>query len=375
MMRPLVLSIALLAAHAACAQDALVLRSYEAAPAGDALDAGPQGIRVRTEAGVVVVGWDRVLRAPSALGVDEAQLARGRAIWRARTRVERGDRVLAEPILERLFAEPAARTGPTRLVVAEGLLRCRLARGATAAAVEPWLAWLDASAVREPNTAYAGRDWSARAGLAGVTDDATELCPQLPPMWLGTTAAPLVLGLEPIEGERAKTAALRRLYQASLEHELGRSIGELPEANRDDGVALVREIVAARAGDDAERNAARAKLGRRLESARGWRRAWVLAGLGRSLVAEDDRESRLRGVARLLRVNLLHRRHAPTLADIALAEAAVVLDRLGENDAARRLAADLQRRHSDASVLAWPPLADLLDATAADPRPAGGSPQ
>ena len=355
------------AAQALCQGDALVLRAFEQPPPGTAMGVGPQGVQVRSPQGdVVVVGWDRVLRLPAALAeAGEPFEALAIESWRARARLERGDLVLAEPLLQALFDRAKAGEldlrGPTGLVIAEGLLRCRLARGASAAAIEPWLAWLDAAIVRQPRTTFAHRGWAQQAGLPSVVDPATELCPLLPPMWLPTPSLQVMPQLEPVEGERDKAAAMRSLYQVAARHELGQRVDKLPDVPRETATELVRDIVAARVLDATGRTAARARLEAALPSAtEPWLSAWIAAGIGRSLVLEDEQELRLRGVAQLLRVHVLYRGVSPYLADICLAEAAATLESLGQGHAARRLARELARTSPGSPVLAWPPLAELL---------------
>lgn len=375
--------------------DTLVLRGFEQPPPGQAMGVGPQGVQVRSPQGdVVIIGWDRVLQLPTALAeagepFDQLSLES----WRARARIERGDLVLAEPVLQGLFesarAGAFALRGPTGLVVAEGLLRCRLARGAGAAAIEPWLVWLDAAIVRQPRTTYAHRTWAQRAGLPTVIDPATELCPMLPPMWLATPALQLTLQYESTEGERDKATALRALYQAAARHELGQRVEQLPEVPREAATELVRDIVASRVLDAPGRTTARARLEAALPSAATpWLTAWLHAAIGRSLVLEDSHELKLRGIAQLLRVHVLHREDGPALADICLAEAATTLHDIGQHDTAVALARELARASAQSPALSWPPLAQLLqgamptpsaqapldDAPQDDPATAGGPP-
>lgn len=360
----------------AMAQDqGLVLRAFEQPPAGRAMGVGPQGVQVRSSQGdMVIVGWDRVLQPPASLAeAAEPYNQLSMDTWRARSRVERGDLVLAEPLFESIFERSSEDgvplRGPTGLVVAEGLLRCRLARGASAAALEPWLAWIDASIVRQPRTTFAHRDWAQEAGLPPVIDGGTELCPLLPPMWLATPSLQLVVQLKPVEGERDKAAAMRALYQAAARHELGQRVAELPEVPREAASELVRDIVASRVLEGPARASARARLEAALPNAASpWLAAWIRAALGRSLVLEGDDESRFRGVAQLLRVHVLHREHAAALADVALAEAAATLAELGQVDTGRSLARELARVSPQSPVLSWSGLAELLD-TAATPGP------
>lgn len=369
-MRPFALTLFLGLAPLLHAQDGvLVLRAFEAAPQGEAVAADALGVRVRNAQGdSVVVGWDRVLRLPEILAeAGEPYEQYALDAWRARTRIERGDLVLAEPLLESLSARYRPLRGPTGLVIAEGLLRARLARNANESGIEAWLAWLDANVVRQPRTSFANAQWARQAGLPPVIDAQTELCPTLPPMWLATASLQLLLDLPSIEGEREKVSAMRAYFQAAARHELGQSIASLPEPPRERSSELVRDIVAARVLGESDRSSARARLEAALKQPHGpWMTAWLRAAIGRSLVVEQDPEMRLRGVAELLRVHVLHRGDAPKLADIALAEAASVLDQLGHSSAAVGLAQELARLDPRSAVLSWPGVARLLDG------PAGG---
>ena len=102
---------------------------------------GPDGKPTKT----ALVGWDRVREVTGPLAGEAAKFAAtADKAWRARVRLERGDWVAAEPLFEELFTTYRDRTGPTALMAAGGLLRCRLARGGQTAAVEPWVAWVRA---------------------------------------------------------------------------------------------------------------------------------------------------------------------------------------------------------------------------------------
>jgi hypothetical protein len=94
--------------------------------------------------GQSVISWDRVRAVQSA---SHAVIAAGFAeraeqLWRARTRVERGDFASAEPLLDALASGGAEGfTGPSAALVHESLLRCRLHRGSVTGAVWAWLDW------------------------------------------------------------------------------------------------------------------------------------------------------------------------------------------------------------------------------------------
>ena len=85
-----------------------------------------------------LIGWDRV-RQVEGEHADAAQAFAelSDVAWRARTRLERGDVTLAQPLFEELFETYDGVDGPTALIVAQGLLQCRLATLAQPAAVAP----------------------------------------------------------------------------------------------------------------------------------------------------------------------------------------------------------------------------------------------
>src|SRR5262249_21729976 len=137
------------------------------------------GNKPRAQAGMgTVISWDRVASVQGDLG-DAAGpfLATGEKLWRARTRLERGDVVGAEPLVEELFAQFAGQRGATAAVAAGGLLRCRLATGAQTGAVVPWLGYLGALGENEQPTLAGDSD----PGAGPAVDAGTGLAPLLPP--------------------------------------------------------------------------------------------------------------------------------------------------------------------------------------------------
>ncbi|MHC4421626.1 MAG: PH domain-containing protein, partial [Planctomycetota bacterium] len=123
------------------------------------------GVTVRSPLGAVhFVAWDRVRRVETERERPELQKHWETAVdlWRARSRVERNDTTLAEPLLERLFERYRGRTHETALVVAEGLLRCRIARADHVLAIVP--------ALEVARLRRAGVKTEAYANLAPVFD-------------------------------------------------------------------------------------------------------------------------------------------------------------------------------------------------------------
>ncbi|MFM7261754.1 MAG: hypothetical protein ACKO3W_14245 [bacterium] len=121
----------------------------------------------------LVIPWDMVRSVEGAtiVGLD-SELAVGQDLWRARIRVERGDEALAESLLTKHWERYRLQDGPTTAVVAEGLLRCALARRDLRAAVEPWFVCLRIGSSGEP---------SRFPDMPGVLDDTTGLLPELSP--------------------------------------------------------------------------------------------------------------------------------------------------------------------------------------------------
>jgi hypothetical protein len=187
--RTLAFAVAIAAAGAgfAARADVVVARRAGATPVvGISAIADSRGIEVRlASGGSALVGWDEVLSfesggveaRPELRGLDASayasELARGKDLWRARIRIERGDTALARPLLEKHWAALRAADGPAAVLCAEGLLECALGQGDLRGAVEPWLA-----VVRHREAGAPARLATAEARV----DPATGLLPALSPI-------------------------------------------------------------------------------------------------------------------------------------------------------------------------------------------------
>ncbi len=142
-----------------------------------------RGLEVQqgTAKAAVTIPWDMVRDVEGATipGL-EGELAIGQDLWRARIRVERGDEALAEPLFTKHWERYRSQDGPTTAVIAEGLLRCALAKNDLRAAVEPWSVCLRIGSNGEP---------SRYPDLPGILDDTTGLLPELSP-FLPTSTRP-----------------------------------------------------------------------------------------------------------------------------------------------------------------------------------------
>lgn len=352
MIRSWAVVIAMLAALAEAEPGQVTLRggrvidASEVTPTVDAL-------RVTTGGQAQEFGWHEVRSVTGrAAGETAPFMPDAEKAWRGLSRLDRDDRVAAEPLLEEVFADLAGHTGPTAGAVSEGLLVCRAARGAQALALEPYLTLVRSNQVEVTSE---------------ILDPGTALFPALPPIWGSESGlAPIVTSIASEDfakwDTRGRARQLAELYVTAAMYEIA---GEAPLtdfAPVDEGVKLVQEIVHARVGDEAERAEARQLLESRLS--RGipdWQQAWVHAAIGLSLLVEgDDHSSRL-GIVQLLYVPAQHAQPQPYLAGVCLAEAAVRLAEMGRSDAAVTLAGELSRAYSRHPSTEHPLVRELIN--------------
>ena len=312
--------------------------------------AEPVRIERLTAQGPVPVGSDTPLawhRVRTIVGPLESAFGeyrdRARTVWRAVARLERGDTAAAEPLFDQMFDVYRGESGPTSAMVAEGLLRCRLARGAVAPSVEAWAALL-AAVENDP-----ARAAERRYALPPIIDPRTGLCADLPPIF---RASPGLHRLSSIEtsigdgGASGETARVLAWYRAAASHELDRPTGLtelLLEAETDPGSGprLVRSIVLARIAGPDRRREARDELETLLQQGRAdalsWTVPWINTAIGRSLARENDPAAKRRAVVRLMHTPVNHANEAPALAALSLADAADLLENLGNRDGADAL--------------------------------------
>lgn len=352
----------------------LVLWGGRETPPGKIVEFSLEGVVLEDPFGVRrTVRWDfvREIHGPREAEA-EPFLKTARLAWRARTRLERGDAVTAEPMFEELYPLYEGLRGGMASMVAEGLLRCRLRRSAQTAAVRPWLAYL----VSEGAGPYLSRMAGA---LRPAVDEESGLVPSLAPVWLETPAVEAFARSEPIVvWEREGAAAPRRaeilesLYRhaARFECQLETAAPELSLSSSDladEGIRLVNAIVVAESGGADERAVARRLLederdhARRAGSARAWVEAWCRLGIGRSLLREPDNEQKRLGVIELLHLPARFSDSQPYLAGVALAEAAVALNELGDKQGSDSLLVELRDSYGAHPATTWEPVRSLLD--------------
>jgi len=305
----------------------------------------------------VAIGGD----APRTLGWDLVYFARGEGesdialysefsdvVWRAKSRLQRGDFRLAGPLFEELFEQQKTNgiSGPTGLLIAEGTLRCRVASGRHTDAIEAWSVALDIRGT--------GQRQSGESAVAGLIDAETGLVPNLPPVWLDDSVDARRFGegsVDAVEGDGSLIALYRlaaRRSAASLPDE-----GSVPRG-RDAGAQLVAQMLRATRSEDDARATARAQLLDLTESATGsWKEAWARIAIGRSLLMETDERERDAGVLHLLHLPARFARSQPHLAAVALAEVGRELHARGNIQLFELVRNELRTRYPEHEANAW----------------------
>jgi hypothetical protein len=326
------------------------------------------GVTIRSDLGAShSIPWDRVRRVVAdaeTMSRAERRMEAAVALWRARSRVERNDTALAEALFERLFETYRGQTHETALVVAEGLLRCRLARGEHLLAVIPSLETI--------RLRRAGVTTPSYGSLPAVIDAEFELCTLLPPAWVQSPLLPKTardLASYDAQGD-AVVAALALMYadSVSLAH------GDIPAARARGapdhaGAALLGALVDCLAPEPSARQAARERLASRLGHLPPWAEAWARYQTGVSLLGEPGIVRQQRGMVQLLHLPAEFASSQSYLAGCSLRLVADGLEAHGRREESELLAAELAARFPYHPVRAFPPAAPLVAAALALKEP------
>ncbi len=311
------------------------------------------GLVIRETGGAsTAVSWDRVraVRQERHERQDprlEGWLRQGERMWRARTRLERGDVVLAEPLFRELFGDTRGRSHAGARLVAEGLLRCRLTRGDQAGAVLP--------ALEVIRLHRAGIESDAYRTLPAVLDEKHELVPALPPAWQPAAGdLALVSALEQYDAQGdAVVAQLAFRYRQIAARQAGHDIvaprahPNAAETDRHAGLQLVRLLIDAHDDDAERREESRRRMRERMEEADDWVEAWLLFHMGGSLLGEDGVCRKQRGLVYLMHLPARFSGLQPYLAGLALDRAREGAEQLNMTELADRLRTELERNWSN----------------------------
>lgn len=309
----------------------------------DEIGTSVEGVECRVDGETRSYGWHQILdiSGPASRSADEFRSMADDA-WRGLSRLRRGDRVAAEPLLEDVFSHLSGHLGPTAQAVSEGLLVCRTARGAQALALEPYLTLMLSNQVDV---------------TSDLLDSTTALSASLPPIWgteSGLTSVLAEIAADDFAqwGPTGRARQLAELYATAALFEVNGQAPVTIFVPVDGGVKLVQEIVHARVGDERQRADSRRKLLTRLDGDIPlWQQAWIHAAIGLSFLEENDERSTRLGIVQLLYVPAQHGQAQPYLAGVCLAEAAIKLAEMGRSSAAVRLAGELSIHYTDHAMI------------------------
>ncbi|MFO0962464.1 MAG: hypothetical protein U0625_06095 [Phycisphaerales bacterium] len=346
-------------AHAP-APESVELRGSAGVLEGEVRVLGAAGIELRSRRGGVeatqVIPWSEVRALASAASDPVAQrwLAAGEALWRARTRLARGDAGFArEPLAQAAQAWRGAAPCPDGLFAAAQQAQALLRAGQAAEAVAP--AFEALRILRAPGAAVDAATLPPR-----IADALAMLPPALAPSALTPQeAAAVAAALAAMDfGADAPLRAAAQAYAAVAM--AGGAPAAAPAAAPAPGTAPAATDAAAsraeaaqratlaalealrdlRSPDAKVRAAGRAALAKARRTMPAWFEPWARFALGQSLGGETEAAVRDRGLALLLSVAAADARDQPWLAARARAEGARLLTQAGNTAGAKRLLAD-----------------------------------
>lgn len=300
------------------------------------IDLLPDGVLVEREGGAKqLVPWDMVREIDDITNAaDRTYWSRvspmSEDLWRARTRLQRGDGRLAGPLFEKYFDQvrDEAADSELALIVSEGLLRSRLASGELEKALP--------CAMETIRLRRAGITTDRYLGLPTIVDETLWVVPTLPPMASDRSARnALAMSLSPWSAsDDQHVASLSRAYAAIA------TSRPIPSPDDATGIALVKASLSALSPDPQARLDARAALAAAAaeEGAPAFIDAWRSWFVAHSMLLEEEVDLDL-VLLELLRIPAIHAFSDPALASRAVSAAASALDRAG-----RVREADLLRR-------------------------------
>lgn len=328
-------------------QDTIERRGAEPALEGEITTIDDNGVTIRSESNAVqTVTWDHIRSVQSRRAQPglEKRIELAEDIWRARSRLERGDAALAEPLFVRLFEQYRGKKHEIALVVAEGLLRCRLARLDHEGAVIP--------ALEVMRMRRAGVTMRAYSMLPDAVDSTTGLCMKLAPAWAdrrAVTALERLLSSYDSAGDQVVTAVAREYRRAArqqLELEVIESPKDSTDVNGHEGVQIMRMMVDAGVAEASDRQGARNKLLQRMDHLPTWAQAWARYAVGASQLKEKSIDQQLEAMVQLLYLPAEDRQGEQNyLAGLALAQVIETLKKQGNQRGAESLLAELKQHY------------------------------
>ncbi len=309
--------------------DRLVFRGQQDPLVGRVVSGGEEGIRIQVDdsQSMQVVPWHEIRAIESTVRLPEqdALLKRGERLWRARQRLVRGDITLAEPLFEQVYRELRGAGGSDARLAAEGLLRCRLARGDVLAAAEPFLETirLDEAGVPTPFLE-----------LGNVIDSETGLSPGMPPV---RSELPTPEALAPwINGDSTRAAAVAKGMLAMVD--VDREPPSIPGV-KDGG--FLAQIISVSDSTRAGYGKARSDLEKTLPTLAPWRATWARWFLAHGMRTTGDDADRRGAMLHLAHVAAEHDASQRWLAGAAMLLLADELEKDGRVEQADRIRIEL----------------------------------
>ena len=347
-MRGLIMFPLMLAAAIRANADTIERRGVEPPLSGQITHVDDAGVTIDHGGDPELVRWDHVRNLVTDRHDWEKYKEDAANLWRARTRLERNDAALAEPLFERLFEKYRGRSHETALLVAEGLLRCRLARGAHDAAVIPALETIRLR--QSVKTASSVFDV-----LPPVIDDRTRLCTALAPAFIASSTLVKLerdLGTYEAHGDSV-VAAQAMLYRKAVRVQLGMSIDDQKPPGADQpGIVMLQSMLDLISTDPDQRDAARNKTAHDLAAMPTWAQAWTYYFVGLSLLNEPGLGRQQSGLVSLVHLPATFASQQPYLAGLALSRLAAACEAQGDPAAAATLRSELAKRFPGHPVLA-----------------------
>jgi len=312
----------------ALAVDTILLRDGRDPVQGTILSGGDTGLQIQRNdpsLGIQLIPWSTIkaIHAGRPTPALDIFLQRGHVLWRAKSRLLRGDVHLAEQLFATSFANLVGTDGFDARLASEGLLRCTLSRGELAKAVHPWFetARLSELDVAEPFPT-----------LERVLDPTTMLCPHLPPIWMENRALIQATSSYANVAQRT-TASIARLLSLPMMDD-----DPSPVEGVDDPYFLSLIILASNG-----ESKARETLSQRVDAMVPWKQAWSHYFLAIGYLAEQSSDARTKGMLYLAKVAAKSRSIQPWLAGASMIRLSDELARDGFIEKSRRIMDEAKR--------------------------------
>lgn len=289
-----------------------------------------------------VVPWDRVASIdPDEAGRLEVGIERGiekgTLVWRGRSRMNRGDAVLARAAFDSAFEagiQPGSELGS---IAIEGLVRAAIAAGDGSRVLgEAMLVSEFPAGVVEPSRFPRGER---------LVDPVTGLVISVPPVAEDGDRSRMLEWFRRVPAPDARASLRRSLFARLVD---GSGPPEESGANLADGERFLLRLTELDAEDPARRERTRRALLAAAADAPVWKNAWIRFFAGRGTLArETDPELRMRGVLDLIHVIALESSAPPVLRRASLRLAVETLRDLGRSESAAVLESILIAERAD----------------------------